>query len=399
MPARPAARSADAGAASGASSGTPELLRGLHALESLADEWDELHAQVPTATPFQRHAWVTAWARSYAARDDVRVTLVRHEGRLQAAAAWHLVGRGPWRVLRPLGGAQSDVTEVLAVAGVEPWAAFLAALRRDRSWIAVDLPEVHPGSQAEALARRWPGRSLAVRSSTSLVLPVGPLPELLARVPARTASTLRRKLRKVEALGVDVRELGPAEVPAGIDRLLALHQAQWRGRGGNPEHLSRRFHDHLVEAVTAMTAQGCAALREFEVDGVLVMAQVVLHDHGDFDYYLAGIAPDLRDRIDTSVLLVTQDLLTAQALGAHRYSMLRGEEDYKTRWRPDRVTATRWALARPDRPTGLAVLGAVGLDRRLRDTVKRHLPALRSNADRVRHPARWLRSLSDRRAA
>jgi hypothetical protein len=41
-----------------------QVLLDLGSLEALADEWAELYAACPTATPFQSHAWVTAWARA-----------------------------------------------------------------------------------------------------------------------------------------------------------------------------------------------------------------------------------------------------------------------------------------------------------------------------------------------
>jgi CelD/BcsL family acetyltransferase involved in cellulose biosynthesis len=184
-------------------------------------------------------------------------------------------------------------------------------------------------------------------ASLNLQLPVAPLDDVLGRAPARTASTLRRKIRKIEQLGVEQVESAPADVPAAIPGLIRLHEAQWAGRRGNPEHLTERFRAFLTEALPVMVARSQAVVVEYRVDGQPVAAEVDLLGQRQLAYYLAGISPTLRERIDTAVLLVRSALDRAARLGRQEYSFLRGDEDYKFRWRPDEVVATRLLLARP----------------------------------------------------
>ena len=86
---------------------------------------------------------------------------------------------------------------------------------------------------------------------------------------------------------------------------------------------------------------------EYRLDGRLMASEVDLVGHRQLAYYLAGIDPALREHIDTSVLLVSGALELADRLHRAEYSFLRGDEDYKLRWRPDHVTAERVLLARP----------------------------------------------------
>jgi hypothetical protein len=143
-------------------------------------------------------------------------------------------------------------------------------------------------------------------------------------------------------------------VPRAVVDLIRLHEAQWAGRRGNPEHLTDRFRHHLTDALVPMVERGQAVFAEYRVDGELMAAEVDLVGHEQLAYYLAGISPTLRERIDTAVLLVSSALERAASLDRKEYSFLRGLEDYKYRWRPDEVRAARILLARP------GSLGATG---------------------------------------
>ena len=121
-----------------------------------------------------------------------------------------------------------------------------------------------------------------------------------------------------------------------------------------------------------MIARGQAVFVEYRVDGELMAGEVDLVGHRQLAYYLAGISPALRERIDTAVLLVSTALDRAAALGTAEYSFLRGDEDYKFRWRPDEVVAARITLARPGPlgsagyfPATAALTGLLALARRV----------------------------------
>jgi CelD/BcsL family acetyltransferase involved in cellulose biosynthesis len=324
------------------------------ALDVLADAWDDLWARSPSATPFQTHAWTSAWARAYVPAGALAVVTVWDGDAMVAAAALYRVRRRPAPVLVPLGGQLSDHTDVLLDPRVPDAGPRLArALLQVPSWRVLDLPEVLPGAAAGRWAQDWPGRMRRAEASVNLRLPALPVVDALARVPARTAGTLRRKLRKIQRLDVQGTEVTVQDVPRAVTDLVRLHEAQWAGRRGNPEHLTDRFREHLCRALPSMIERGQAVFVEYRVDGELVASEVDLVGHGQLAYYLAGISPALREKVDTAVLLVSGALERAARLGKGEYSFLRGTEDYKLRWRPDEVTATRILLARPG-PLGSA---------------------------------------------
>lgn len=325
------------------------------ALDALGGAWDDLWRRSPAATPFQTHAWTSAWARAYVPSGRLVVVTVWDGDVLVAAAALHRVRRGPLGVLAPLGGEVSDHTDVLldpSIAGAG--AQLTAALLQVRGWRALDLPEVLPGAAAEAWATGWPGTVRRASSSVNLHLPVAPVGDVLARMPGRTAGKVRRMIKKIGTEGVHRTELAPGDVAGAVPGLIRLHEAQWAGRRGAPEHLTDRFRTFLTDALPVMVERGQAVVVEYRLDGDLVAGEVDLVGHDHLDYYFSGVLPALRERMDTAVLLVSNALERAARLDRATYSFLRGQEDYKYRWRPDEVVATRLLLARP------GLLGSAG---------------------------------------
>jgi CelD/BcsL family acetyltransferase involved in cellulose biosynthesis len=363
-------------------------------LDALAGAWDELWSRTPAATPFQSHAWTSAWAHAYVPDGRLTVATVWNGDRLVAAAPLYRVRRGIVGVLAPLGGDLTDHTDVLVDPRVpDAGARLVAALLAVPGWRVLDLPEALPGATAQTWADTWPGVVRRCPASLNLQLPVAAVADVLGGLPARTASTLRRKIRKIDQLGVERAELAPADVPAAVPGLIRLHEAQWAGRRGNPEHLTDRFREFLQAALPRMVERGQAVFVEYRVAGELTAVEVDLVGHRQVAYYLAGIAPTLRERIDTAVLLVTSALERAARSGREEYSFLRGDEDYKFRWRPDEVVATRLLLARPGLLGSGGFLPVTAMSSALLGLARRVLRGrVRELARSVTHAVRVLRA-------
>jgi CelD/BcsL family acetyltransferase involved in cellulose biosynthesis len=331
---------------------TATVLTDADAFAALAKEWDALVAGCSSATAFQAHAWQHSWWRAYGAPGRLRVVLVRVGDRLVAAAALHLHRRGPLRVLRPVGDDVSDFADVLIaddLAGRRPEAldALAAALLGDSGWDALDLPEVRPGAAAAELAARWPARTATTDASVCLELPVQPLPDLLSGLPGKTAKHIRRKLRRIDEVGVEATVVRPEDAVEAVDDLLRFHAAQWAGRGMTAEHGRDRFRQHLRGALPAMVAADQAVLVRFSSGGRPVGVRLNLVGRRLLGAYLSGTDPELRNEIDVAALMMRTNLALAEAAGIETLSLLRGREDYKLRWRPDVVPNSRIVLGRP----------------------------------------------------
>ncbi|MEV7088482.1 GNAT family N-acetyltransferase [Streptomyces sp. NPDC093085] len=369
---------------------TTEVCRDPARFAELAPEWGRLYRRCGTATPFQHHAWLASWWRSYGGRRRLRVLLVRRSGELVAAVALMPAHR-PLPVLVPLGGPLADFSDVLLADEHADTAApaLAGALHQLARTAVIDLREVRPGAAAERIHDCWRGPKRWLADSVCLELPAVPLDGLLARLPAGRAQRTRAKLRKLDALGIEVREATGDEVPAAVARLLALHRRQWEGRGVTAEHLSERFAAHLTRAVTAMSGSGDARVTEFTLAGEVVAADVTLMSGRLAGGYLYGADPALRERkADVATMLLRAGAGWIGASGRTTLSMLRGNEPYKHHWRPETVTNQRLLLARPALAPSLHLLAAraagrerlAGLVRRARDDGR--APAVRRGGGR-----------------
>ncbi|MFF3937842.1 GNAT family N-acetyltransferase [Streptomyces phaeofaciens] len=327
---------------------TCELVTDERVFEGLAADWGRLYGRCATATPFQSHAWLHSWWLSYGRRGRLRLLLVRDGGDLVAAAPLTAVRR-PVPAWVPLGGAISDYGDVLvdderaerAVAGLTEG---LAAAARTA---LIDFREVRPGGAVERVYDRWHGPRRRVDDSVCLELPAVPMDELVGRLPSAKAQRVRAKQRKLTALGVERRAVGPEEVDGALRRLLELHRLQWQGRKVTGEHLRPRFHEHLVRSVGPMVRSGDAVVTEFLLDGDVVAVDLTLLSRRLAGGYLYGAHPGLRERkADVAVMLLDACAEHTRDGGRAALSLLRGNEPYKHHWRPDPVVNQRLLLAR-----------------------------------------------------
>ncbi|WP_164410643.1 GNAT family N-acetyltransferase [Streptomyces salinarius] len=328
---------------------TIELVTDQAAFAELAPEWGRLYGRCATATPFQSHAWLHSWWRSYGSPGRLRVVLAREGGEPVAAAPLMLVRR-PVPALVPLGGAISDYGDVLLddERGPDAVAALAAGLAAASRTALVDLREVRPGAAAQRLYACWRGPRRRLADSLCLELPALPLDELAARLPsAKARQRVRAQLRRLDALGVKSRPVLPDEADAAVRRLLELHRLQWRGRKVTGEHLRPRFREHLVRAVGPMVRSGDAVVTEFRMADEVVAVDVTLLSRRLAGGYLYGAHPRLREaKADVAVMLLDACAGYARAPERSTLSLLRGDEPYKHRWRPAPVRNQRLLLAR-----------------------------------------------------
>ncbi|MCX5381762.1 GNAT family N-acetyltransferase [Streptomyces sp. NBC_00083] len=352
----------------------------------LAPNWRRLHGRCSTATPFQSHAWLHSWWLSYGTPGRLRVHLVYRDDELIGAAPLMRVLR-PLPALVPLGGPISDFTDVLLDddRAEEAAAALTGALMASARGALIDLGEVRPGAAAERIHAAWPGRRHRLTDSGCLELPAAGMDVLLGRLPANRAQRARAKLRKIDALGIEQRDVPPDEVPGALRTLLELHGLQWQGRGVTREHTRPRFEEHLARAVGEMSRHGDAVVTEFRLDGEVVAADLTLLSPALAGGYLYGAHPGLRGRkVDVATMLLRACAQRIDGSGRASLSMLRGNEPYKQHWRPEVLVNQRFLLAR--RRT-LPLLWASALHARLRRRAGAALRELRRRRDERSRPA------------
>ncbi|MEU6233385.1 GNAT family N-acetyltransferase [Kitasatospora sp. NPDC047058] len=358
---------------------TTELRREDDALDTLAEEWEDLVTRCRTATFFQSAAWQASWWRQYGRPGGLHVLLVRRDGRLVGAGAFRRRG-GPLGGLTGLGDGLIDFTDILLDDSCADRAAaeFAAALPLTRPWHSLELREVHPEAAVQRVFEQWPGRRSRFADSLCQYLPGVPMDELLKRLRGKTAQRNRVKLRKIAEAGVEVRSTPPEEVPEALAGLLRLHFLQWQERGVTPEHRTERFARHLADSTTGLVATGRAAVHQFRLDGELVAVNVLLLCPSFSGLYLYGAHPGLRERLDIAGLLFGAALEETVAAGIPVIGLLRGQEPYKQRWRPDRLPNQRLLFGpRGPAPAAAARAGTVRARQAAVHVLDARLPGLK----------------------
>ncbi|HWM36979.1 MAG TPA: GNAT family N-acetyltransferase [Streptomyces sp.] len=313
----------------------------------LAVQWDELRRRSHRSTAFQSHAWLYSWWLSYGRPGKLRVVLVRKDGELIAAAPMMLTYR-PLPTLTALGGGITDFCDVLLDDECPEAAPALArALHQAARGTVVDLREVRPGAAAERLYDAWPGSRQKLRDSVCLELPGVPMETLLERLPVASAKRTRRKLRKIDKMGIEARSVPSSEAAAAVRTMLGLHELQWEGRGVTPEHLLPRFRAHLQRSVQKLAGSGDALLTEYRLGEETVASDITFISADMVCGYLYGAHPRLRDaKLDIATMLLRHDSAYADSSGRRTLSLLRGTESYKLRWQPMPVANQRFVLSR-----------------------------------------------------
>jgi len=111
---------------------------------------------------------------------------------------------------------------------------------------------------------------------------------------------------------------------------------------------------------------------------------LLLDGHDLLGAYLYGLQPDLRVRIDVAQLFLGTNLDLAQRLGRPTLSLLRGDEPYKRRWRPEEMRNRRVLLAAKAGYPAAAYAATLRVRQRLTELAKSRVPALSGIRRRLR---------------
>ncbi|MEY9855868.1 CelD/BcsL family acetyltransferase involved in cellulose biosynthesis [Catenulispora sp. GAS73] len=383
---------------------TAEVASGADALDTLGTEWDQLFRRCSAATPFQSRIWLSSWCRWYGpANGRLCLVCVRYQGVLVAAAALVLTRQRLWRVLRPAGVEQSDFCDVLvddSGDGVPDARTILgrlaAAIRDELRFDLLDFPDVRPGSVLARVRDDWPSGATEIPGEVCLSLPGVPMEEHVEAIEAtKIRQRLRRRLRELDRVGLEVRLVPAAESEDAVARFLELHRQQWADRSVNSEHLTERFRGHLTAVLRESTEPGettgfQTVLAEFSLKNKEtlevehVASDLLIVGRSMVAGYLYGYLPSLRSRVDVSVALTRAAMAMAAERGVPELSLLRGTEPNKYQLSPNQVQNVRIVLA--DGAWGAVGLWAIRGWRLTSKAVKR-LNAAVVGVRQVRRPA------------
>ncbi len=304
------------------------VLKDAACLADLKAEWQELVEQAPDATPFQTWEWQSTWYGHFGRSKRPHVWTLR-EGNDLIGLMPMTESRGPWRALRSMGSGPSDVLQPLARDGHQG-AVATAFAEHISNLKNVDVVDLHQIRADSPLGTKFPQ---AIPQAACLLLD---LPTTYDAFLQTLSKSLRYDCRRMDKEGFkgEIRDVGPADVQAGMDWLFETHKMRWRKRG-LPGAFVGKAHGFHREWAAKAAANGWLWLSTMSVDGKPVGGLYAMRLHGTCYFYQAGFDPAFSS-ISPGTLLVAHTIRKAIEEGLATFDFMRGDEPYKRRWKPQR---------------------------------------------------------------
>ena len=321
-------------------------------LRALAAEWQALWGRAG-GVPFQSPRWLLPWWDAFGTGMPL-VAAWRDGGALRGVLPAYVLHEPDGPKLLPMGAGTTDYLDVLG-DGAEPMLAALLDRAAADGVARCDWIELPPGSPLRGAV---PPDGWSARLGEGSPCPVLPLSGPVPRFPGGIGRKLRMNRHRADrAGGWTVAHATPGTLDAGLDALVALHQARWTA-GGEPGVLCDpavlAFHR---SAAPGLLDAGLLRLATLRVGGTLAAAILALLGPGRILFYLSGY-DTAQAFVSPGTLLLGAMLEAAAAEGRTEAHFLRGREGYKYAWgAEDRMNATLHLRAGPQRacPSACAV--------------------------------------------
>lgn len=322
-------------------------------------EWNDLLAGSIGNTPFLRYEYQAAWweHRGGAEWQDARLVLVtaREDEKLIGIAPLFLAEYDGQTALMLVGSIEiSDYLDLIVRADdharfVSGLLDFLAAQSEPENWSALDwynLPDSSPtlaALQAEAVRRGWTHLEEMYRPTPRIALD-GSFDEYLSRVEKKQRHEIRRKMRRAEESGRNVRWFisDMKDMNAETEAFLSLMEHD----EGKAAFLRDAMREQMRAVIRTAHENGWLWLAFLEADGQRIAACL------NFDYgnklwgYNAGVNRAFMD-ISPGWVLLAHTLQWACENNRSEFDFMRGDEEYKYRFGAVNRHVMRARLLRP----------------------------------------------------
>jgi CelD/BcsL family acetyltransferase involved in cellulose biosynthesis len=321
-----------------------QFLTGTHDFAQLAEQWDRLHAQSPTASVFNSWIWLYQWWQTYGGHRPLRLLVALEGGEAVGMLALYiqtveLMGR-PVRLLRLVGTGgdtypddlgpvlvaerENEVArklaeaalcigdvDVLAISDIDPRSRFPSALEE----AAADGGHARVVTACERIAYTdlAPTWEQFLKTLTSD-----------RRTRIRSA---RRKAQAAHAMRFFVWD-DAARLDRALDRLVELHRARWDAAGGSDSFASAQYVDFHRNVIKATFARGWLRLYCLELDGETAAITYCYRFRNRVYLMQAGFDP-AKAKSNPGKVLLGYALEHAIGEGNQVFDFLRGEHRYK----------------------------------------------------------------------
>ena len=329
-----------------------KLITGEAAFTELSPVWDELARQGITNTPFQSLAYQKAWWHHLHPQNGRLHTIVIHQDdRPIGIASFYLVDN----ILYFNGCVEeTDYLDIIvSSAHVETvWTAVFDCLCSPGfpEWHGLELCNIPEASPSRTILKEEADRrGFSLAEHVNEVCPIIELPETfedyLDSIDSKQRREIRRKLRRADAAGVKLVQIGPDDdIEAAVDDfLILLQKSTFEKREWLNEGRRAVFHD----AAAAAQAAGTLQLLFMEVDGRKAAALFNFEYNGRIWVYNSGLDPDAFGSLSLGVVLTAKAIEHAIENKNKIFDFLRGNETYKYRFGAQDTYIYRETIRKP----------------------------------------------------
>jgi CelD/BcsL family acetyltransferase involved in cellulose biosynthesis len=327
-----------------------ELIHGARAFEQLADEWNGLAGRSMTDTPFQQLSYQASWWRNLGPGNLVTISMRDEAADLVAIGSFYVHNETVY-----FNGCveETDYLDLIAPAewAGRAWAAAFAALHDPAfpHWQRLELCNIPAASPTRDILPQLTAQ-LGYDFATNVheVCPIITLPgsfeEYLSQLDKKQRHEVRRKLRRAEAVGVEIVTIGPEDdLDQAIDTFLALLE---QSTAEKKEWLNAERRAMFREIAAASLAAGHLQLMFLMTKDQAAAALFNFDYRGRIWVYNSGLDTTRFGHLSPGVVLTARAIEQAVGSGRTYFDFLRGNEVYKYRFGAKDTTVHRIIITR-----------------------------------------------------
>lgn len=334
-----------------------EILHGAGHIAALSADWSRLAALQDSPLPGPE--WVGAAAAAFHRPEDLRIFVLRDGDRIAAIAplaatrrfglpALELIGCA--RLFEPAGWLYENDAALERLATAVSDAGLPLVLGR--------MPAAAARGLAALLEKR--GRAIARHASPAPWIALdGGWAGYEKRLPARRRQNLHRRQRLARAEGafdVEVLSPPPAQLPALLERFIAVEASGWKGQRGSAAGANPAMRNFITRLAGSACAAGTLRLAFLSIAGRTAAAALALECYGAFWQIKIGY-DERHARCSPGVLLMHECIRHSCEAGLARFEILGANEAWKGLWTENAhpMTTLSWF---PRNAAGLALRSA-----------------------------------------
>jgi CelD/BcsL family acetyltransferase involved in cellulose biosynthesis len=313
--------------------------------DALREDWNQLYASSPAATPALDFFWLRNWWRVYGPsfrQSALRVLTIWRDARLIGAMPLYLCSGGALgiRRLRFISTGEPEGEETcpdymnLLYAPDEADACVAVAWKAiaEIGWDYLELLDLPADSPLLKPTLRPAYVQPFARGTCPIADLSGGFEAYLKRLSSHGRQHARQVIREKDKAGAQFDIIEPTEANAAFEELIKLHQERWLAEGKPGAFAAATFIGFHRNLVREWLPEGRLVLARLSLGSAPVALLYGFLNGQKFDFYQSGIDQPIRGSLSSPGKLI--NLLLMKALserGVTAYDFLRGASFYKER--------------------------------------------------------------------